>query len=151
VRGKLDANDCHAVTTVGGQGDAAVAALGGACHLGLVGSDRYDTSYKVYNEFSWVSWVGVATGESFPDALSGGAFMANLGNPLILVDPASLPYETATVFGSAHAYDGVSDIPVFGGPRRCRTRSSARSSRWCRPGSTTVILRFSTRIPPVYV
>jgi hypothetical protein len=115
VRGKLNAGDCRAVTTVGGQGDAAVAKLGGACHLSLVGTDRYNTSYKAFKEFANIDWIGVATGLKFPDALSGGAFLANTADPLLLVNPLSLTDDAGRIFNGTHSQNGVADISVFGG------------------------------------
>ncbi|NUR61172.1 MAG: hypothetical protein HOV87_21300 [Catenulispora sp.] len=81
---------------VGGQADTALTAAG-IKHTPVAGSDRYQTSYLVAKTFFSGSMdggtppmnVGFATGLTWPDALSGGAFMAQKGGPLLLVDPAS--------------------------------------------------------------
>jgi len=80
---------------VGGQADAALKSIGFQ-HTGLVGTDRYETSYLVAKTFfgGWQQGmttaptsVGFATGLTWADALSGGAFMGQKRGPLILVDP----------------------------------------------------------------
>ncbi len=112
---------------VGGQADAALTSVG-IQHTALVGATRYDTSYLVAKTFfnGWgringvgPSSVGFATGLTWPDALSGGAFMGQNGGPLLLVDPVSgispveqqwlagwAPYATnAYIFGGTKAVD----------------------------------------------
>ncbi|MBS2546328.1 cell wall-binding repeat-containing protein [Catenulispora sp. NL8] len=112
---------------VGGQGDAALTSVG-IQHTALVGATRYDTSYLVAKTFfdSWSgAWgmspaaVGFATGLTWPDALSGGAFMGQNRGPLLLVDPVSgispveqqwlagwAPYaNNAYIFGGTKAVD----------------------------------------------
>ncbi|MEQ8154588.1 MAG: cell wall-binding repeat-containing protein [Clostridiaceae bacterium] len=51
------------------------------------GSDRYSTSFNIANTFasSFGNDVIIATGEDFPDALSGGALAAKKGIPILLV------------------------------------------------------------------
>jgi hypothetical protein len=82
---------------IGGQGDAALSSIGYQ-HTPVVGSDRYETSYLVAKTFfgGWEQGlgttptsVGFATGLTWPDALSGGAFMGDKGGPLLLVNPAT--------------------------------------------------------------
>ena len=61
----------------------------------LSGADRYQTAAFVA-DFFFVSEgegpfvAGLATGTNFPDALSGGAFMAVIGGPMLLTNPTSL-------------------------------------------------------------
>ena len=56
------------------------------------GSDRYATSAAVAQTFFLTpSFVGLATGLNFPDALSGGLYSALSGGPLLLTDPNQLP------------------------------------------------------------
>ena len=52
----------------------------------LVGNDRYETGTKVASTFfSNPDMVTFASGQNFPDALSGGAFSAPLDSPILLV------------------------------------------------------------------
>ena len=82
--------------------------------VALVGTDRYATATKVATTFfSSPTTVGVATGENFPDALSGGAFLAHLGAPLVLADFDSIPAATANYLNSVNASVAAADL--FGG------------------------------------
>ncbi len=62
------------------------------------GDTRYETSASVVSDAfaSGVPAVLIATGESFPDALAGGAAAAALGSPVLLVPPSG-PLPAATV------------------------------------------------------
>jgi putative cell wall-binding protein len=85
------------------QAGAFVATVGGpaapsypAADRAIVGADRYDTAASVAKTF-FVSatgegpvTAGLATGTTFPDALSGGALMALLGGPMLLTQPTTL-------------------------------------------------------------
>lgn len=54
----------------------------------ISGSDRYATAmaiYRKYDDLFKSGDIAIATGESFPDALAGGAMAAKLGIPVILV------------------------------------------------------------------
>ena len=76
------------VWAVGGQ--AAVAAPTGSQHL--VGANRYETSARVAERFfPSPTFVGIASGTNFPDALAGGAHAARRGSPLLLSPPEGLP------------------------------------------------------------
>jgi len=58
----------------------------------IVGSDRFGTSVDVAEKFfSAPAEVGIATGLSFPDALSAGALLGHVTAPLLLVGTSSLP------------------------------------------------------------
>jgi photosystem II stability/assembly factor-like uncharacterized protein len=82
--------------------------------VALSGSDRYATAAKVATTFfPSPTTVGVAIGYNFPDALSGGAFLAHLGAPLILADFDSLPTATANYLSSVNA--SVTAADLFGG------------------------------------
>ncbi len=80
----------------------------------LSGADRYATAAAVASTlFSTPTNVGVASGTAFPDALSGGAFQAHFGGPIVLTDPHVLPAST-----SAYLTGAVSSIittSIFGG------------------------------------
>lgn len=62
----------------------------------VAGVDRYETAAKVSER--WEPGVPVAyvvSGENFPDALSGGAWAASLGAPVLLTRQPQLPAVTA--------------------------------------------------------
>jgi hypothetical protein len=62
----------------------------------LSGSSRYATAIAVASSlFSTPTQAGVASGVTFPDALTGGAFEAHVGGPLLLTDPNALPSYTS--------------------------------------------------------
>ncbi|MCU1373593.1 MAG: hypothetical protein JWO68_879 [Actinomycetia bacterium] len=81
----------------------------------VVGSDRYDTAVRVARKFFTLAspaQIGVASGRSFPDALSGGAHTAVRGGPLLLV--------ADTMPAVVRAYlveqkDNISYAAVYGG------------------------------------
>ena len=78
------------------------------------GSDRYDTAARLSASHygAGVPVVYVATGASFPDALTGGAAAALRGGPLLLTRPDSLPGPTATELARLRP----ARIVVLGGP-----------------------------------
>ena len=101
----------HAATVYAVGGPAAAA---DPAAVALVGSDRYATAASVATTFfSSPTTVGVATGENFPDALSGGAFLAHLGAPLVLADTNAVPAKTASYLQSANGTLTAADL--FGG------------------------------------
>lgn len=106
------------VVAVGGAAVAAVGSVPGAAAAArqIAGKDRYDTARMVAQMFAVNAPIGVATGLQFPDAMTGGAYMASVGGPLILTDPSS---ETAGVGGTSQAILRVagttSAVSIFGG------------------------------------
>jgi putative cell wall-binding protein len=103
------------VTAVGGPAATALGAAG-IGHQTLAGTDRYDTAAKVAAAFPQalqVTAVGFATGTNYADALTGGAMMAALGQPLLLTDPGSLssPDDLALT-----EWEELKSVSVFGGP-----------------------------------
>jgi hypothetical protein len=102
-----------------------VVAVGGLAHqadptaeVSLVGSDRYATSELVAEkEFGPTPIVGLATGLSFPDALSGGAAAAFDGAPLLVASPTSRwLLTTGAVPSFLHAWSAaINQAFVFGG------------------------------------
>ncbi|HET7278037.1 MAG TPA: cell wall-binding repeat-containing protein [Dermatophilaceae bacterium] len=77
------------------------------------GANRYETSAKISNE-GYVAprdVVYVASGEAFPDALSGAAVAAMGGAPLLLTKPTSLP----TPIQSALTRLSPTKIVILGG------------------------------------
>lgn len=128
-----------------------VAAIGGPAATArpsahpVVGADRYETSVLVAKTF----FVGVppvgglASGESFPDALSGGANVAEFAGPLVLTRRTSLPAVVAdyfrtkisfavAVYGGTGAVDEDVLDQVFG--LQSAERSAARGTSWMRLG-----------------
>jgi putative cell wall-binding protein len=109
----LQAHPSDSLFAIGGP---AAAALPKA--TGVVGTDRYDTSAKVATTFfTDVLVVGIASGTNFPDALSGGATMAEGPGPLLLTDPQTLSAPTQqylqnnqTTLGGAFLFGGPTAI-----------------------------------------
>jgi sugar lactone lactonase YvrE/putative cell wall-binding protein len=81
----------------------------------LVGVDRYQTAVKVATAFFTAPLtVGVASGEKFPDALTGGALMGASAGPLVLAQLTTLPpFSGNYLSGQA---DSIASATVFGGP-----------------------------------
>ncbi|WP_344654912.1 cell wall-binding repeat-containing protein [Catenulispora subtropica] len=102
------------VNAVGG---AAVAATSYVKRNPLMGADRYATAVAVAKQFAAdmpVTQFGVATGMQFADALTGGAYMANAGQPLILTDPNGLSPADVPLLATMH--NQISAVSLFGGP-----------------------------------
>ncbi|MHB8298937.1 MAG: cell wall-binding repeat-containing protein [Dermatophilaceae bacterium] len=73
-------------------GDAAKAAPTIPASHQLVGADRYETGTKVAGYFfNHPTRLTFASGEDFPDALSGGAFASLLDSPILLVRSDLVP------------------------------------------------------------
>lgn len=118
VQSKLGTKNCDAVTAVGGAAVHALSALaGGQCHSELYGANRYETSAKVFGEFSLTYLVGVASGATFADALTGAAYVANVQQPLLLTDPNNLPDPIGGYFDAMGKQPGVAYVDVFGGSK----------------------------------
>jgi putative cell wall-binding protein len=80
----------------------------------IVGADRYATAVLVAQRFfPGVTTVGTASGANFPDALAGGAAVAELGGPMLLTDPAS-PSSALTAYLAANSTT-IQRVLVFGG------------------------------------
>ena len=108
------------VYAIGGQAKAAVGALwpsaaGRPPIVALAGADRFETSFLVAREFFGAIHLGLSTGYNWPDSLSGGTLMSNLGGPILLVDPKT--GLTAQEKDWVSANSGTIDSAlVFGGP-----------------------------------
>jgi hypothetical protein len=116
------------VTAVGGGAVAAVAALPGSTghYKPAWGLDRYQTAYAVARlgwtvpegpgglQFVAIPVIGVASGSSFADALTGGAYMAAKNGPLLLTSSPDLADPVMWTVKSGLTPGG--DIAVFGGP-----------------------------------
>jgi putative cell wall-binding protein len=103
-----------------GVGGQAVTALenNGYTETPLSGTTRYDTSAIVAKQFFATNFVGLATGNNWPDALAGGAMMGEFGGPLVLTSPFSVQPATKSLFslssGSytvAFAFGGADVVP----------------------------------------
>ena len=63
----------------------------------LVGTDRYATATAVATQFFTApTTIGIASGATFADALSGGAMLAHTAGPLVLSDPGVLSAPTSS-------------------------------------------------------
>lgn len=128
ANGGVNCVNPNAITAVGGPAVQAFLSLPAAhdrnrtkfaCVDGIVGKDRYATSSQLAGQWGYPEHPAVATGTDFPDALSGGAFAASMGQPLLLTDPLSLPGSTANVLGmmgSDPEATRTRSVIVFGGP-----------------------------------
>jgi hypothetical protein len=59
--------------------------------------------------------LGVATGALYPDALTGGAYMATIDGPLLLTDPSALSPATKAEISDVAAT--APSITIFGGEK----------------------------------
>jgi hypothetical protein len=98
--------------TVYAVGGPAVAADPAA--TALSGADRYATAAAVAIAlFSGPTNVGVASGETFADALSGGAFEAHHGGPILLTTAIALPAPTSGYLNNGKST--IVNVTIFGG------------------------------------
>jgi putative cell wall-binding protein len=80
----------------------------------VVGDDRYATAVDVATKFFTApDSVGVASGATFADALSGGAYLAHLGAPLLLSTPSALSASSVSYLASVKG--SVRTAFMFGG------------------------------------
>ena len=98
--------------TVYAIGGPAAAADGGASRI--VGTDRMSTAAAVASSFftAPVS-IGVASGATFADAMSGGAYLARVGGPILLTYPTSVPAATSNYLSAVRS--GLASSSLFGG------------------------------------
>ncbi|MEZ0112378.1 hypothetical protein ABH920_006397 [Catenulispora sp. EB89] len=124
--------DVSKVYAVGGQGVTAVATGEPGWHgkvTDLAGRDRYATAAAVAGSTMFQAGnggplvPGIATGQNWPDALSGGALTGRWNSPLLLADGPTLPaaelswlkqHAPLTRTGPSALLMGA--LPVFGGP-----------------------------------
>jgi putative cell wall-binding protein len=80
----------------------------------LAGADRYVTATIVASTlFSSPTEIGIASGETFADALTGGAYEAHVGGVLLLSTPATLSAATAGYLRGIST--GVATSHIFAG------------------------------------
>ena len=109
VTAYLQAHPSDSLYAVGGP-----AATASPSAIGITGSDRYDTAKKVATTFfNQPLVIGIASGVNFPDALAGGATIAEGGGPLLLTKPDALPTPTQDYL-TGEAPNGPLPI-IFGG------------------------------------
>ncbi|PPG90271.1 cell wall-binding repeat-containing protein [Rathayibacter rathayi] len=94
-------------------GDALAADLAGYAEnrnlIRLGGTDRYDTSEQLNRAaFRTAKTVFLATGENFPDALSGATAAGYANSPLFAVPPTCVPNDIKA--------GGATRVVLFGGP-----------------------------------
>jgi len=100
------------VGTVYAVGGPAASADGGA--IRIVGADRNATASAVASTFFPTPvTLGVASGATFADAMSGGAYLARLGGPILLTYPTSLPPSTSNYLSAARP--SLASSSLFGG------------------------------------
>jgi parallel beta-helix repeat protein len=115
----------HAATGVYAVGGAAVHAVDTVARgkaVDLWGANRYETAQAVAGVMAAAKQpaaVGLASGTVFPDALTGGAYAANAGIPLLLTDPQQLPANVAGLLGSWQRH--LAAVEIFGGPAAVST------------------------------
>jgi putative cell wall-binding protein len=103
--------NAHAGTVYAVGGPAAIAD-GAATRI--VGADRMSTAATVASTFfpTPIS-LGIASGATFADAMSGGAYVARLGGPILLTYPTSLPASTSNYLSAARS--SLASSALFGG------------------------------------
>nr|BFF11754.1 hypothetical protein GCM10025699_30570 [Microbacterium flavescens] len=94
------------------------------------GADRYETAAAIAQAYERDSSPLLATGQTFPDALAGGALAGHLGAPLLLTKSTSLPPSTSA------ALDRLSPqgISILGGTgavsQAVQSAVNAQQPRW---------------------
>jgi hypothetical protein len=116
VAGYLAGKNGSAITAVGKQAADAVPSAASK----LWGRDRFETDKAVVDRFTGAAagtHVGIADGTNFPDALTGGAYMASLPTPgpIVLVDGTAhiVPGIAAAILAGRA---GINEGDIFGGP-----------------------------------
>ncbi len=99
------------------------------------GDNRYKTSAKLSELFDpGVRTAFVATGNNFPDALSGGALAADRGGPMLLTEKAGLPSPIRTELRRLKPQR----IVVLGGPRVVSNTVMDQLGRYASGGRSAV-------------
>jgi Tol biopolymer transport system component/putative cell wall-binding protein len=82
---------------------------------GIVGADRYETSTKVASKFFVApTAAGIARGDVFADALSGGAHISPKNGPMLVVQSHALPPVVANYLQANKAT--ICTAYIYGGP-----------------------------------
>ncbi|MDI6799147.1 MAG: cell wall-binding repeat-containing protein [Actinomycetota bacterium] len=107
------------ITTAKPSSNMAAAAFTSATRL--AGADRYETAVAVAEHSKSIYGLSynttlAATGVLFPDALTGGAYGAQVGSVMILVHPADLTASKPTKDFLAANRGAISKVVILGGP-----------------------------------
>ena len=83
------------------------------------GSDRYNTARVVAQNAKSAGWaeygyVGVASGENYPDALAGGPVAGEAGGVMVLTQSRQLPSATSGFLSTNKLQ--IQQVQVYGGP-----------------------------------
>lgn len=113
----IEALDPAQIVIVGGQKAVSASVQttleGYAKVVRLAGDDRYGTSAAIAAQYpTGLPVVFLATGENFPDALTGGAVAGRSGAPILLTDGDELSDATA----GALSVLAPESVVIFGGP-----------------------------------
>lgn len=118
--------DDHQSAELVAVGPAAASASSGRAARVVAGSDAYETSQLLARDaFANPDVVALASGERFPDALSGGAHAARLGIPLLLTTAEQLPAPVDAYLSEVRA----SRIFIYGGPAAISDGVAADAAR----------------------
>lgn len=102
------------IHTVGGQAEAAARSSIEDIRDTNTGTDRYQTATKLFGKYHHsINKVAITSGETFADAITAGAWVANHDGALLLTENASLNGYTKTAL--TNYYAGSTDIVVVGG------------------------------------
>jgi putative cell wall-binding protein len=98
---------------------AQIDALPGTSTERWAGPGRYETATEIAKNAEargWASfsYVGVASGENYPDALAGGPVAGSEGGVMLLVQHSKLPAATRSFLISNKAY--IQSVQAYGGP-----------------------------------
>jgi len=82
------------------------------------GANRFATAVAIANEaeaaaMADFTYVGVANGMNFPDALAGGPIAGSYGGVMILVTPTTVPAESSAFFTANAA--AIQTVEIYGG------------------------------------
>ncbi|PRY13934.1 cell wall-binding repeat-containing protein [Kineococcus rhizosphaerae] len=116
----VDPNGARVVPVGGAAAEAAKAlpAAGGSATRAIVGVDRFDTANLVARRFTTgtpTKVVGVATGDTWPDALVGASAVGLMGGPLLLTSGADLSASARSALAALNAAKPLATGVVFGG------------------------------------
>jgi hypothetical protein len=105
----MPANPAAYVTGVGGQVAWTQGSWVAVRFKQVAGSDRFQTAADLLSFFGLGRTVGLATGNSWADALAGGAVAGSHGGGLVLANGGSVPPTELAAVGSP------TEVMVFGG------------------------------------
>jgi len=123
--GRLEADGVDSALILGGTGAVPAtlegeiaAALGAADVARLGGATRYETAVAIARygvDHAGLAWDGlaIASGEDFPDALSGGVLQGHTGSVVLFALPSSLPGVTRAELSARR--DSIGSLRFLGG------------------------------------